>query len=149
MKKDEFVGTWRLVDAEIGTSTDANTPGQSLYGADVVGYLTYSNDGYISVHIGNANLPTSGYFAGLMKVLKLAGSTYFSYLGKYEIGKDRVVHYIEVSSHPNYFSDRQEYLFELNGDRLTLIQELPLGKNKKVIMRRNWEKQKLEVSFKE
>lgn len=107
MSDNPLVGTWKLVYAGIRSSEDVNE--QDLYGPDAVGYLMYSNDGYISGHIGNVSLPTSGFAAKVANALGVSGATYLSYCGTYKIEGSTVTNSIVISSHPNYLQGERQH----------------------------------------
>ena len=117
---DSFIGTWRLVSFEL-----RSRDGQVSYpfGEDAVGYVMYSQDGYVSFTIMSANRPkfASGDIAGGSSEEKIAAlDTYFSYCARYEVRGDRVIHHLEVSLFPNWIGADQERFFEFEGNRLIL-----------------------------
>jgi hypothetical protein len=119
MAQHPFVGAWRLVSCELRSAD-----GQVSYplGQDALGYIMYSDDGYMSVAFMGANRPqfASGHILGGTAEEKVAAhDTYQSYCGRYEIQGDRVVHHIEVSSFPNWTGVDQERCFTLEGNRLS------------------------------
>jgi hypothetical protein len=125
MTQNRFIGTWRLVSAEVRI-----TDGQISYpwGQDALGYLMYNKDGYMMVAIMSGNRPnfaSSDFSGGSIEEKAAAIDTYLSYGGKYEVKRDRVIHHIEVSSYPNWTGLDQERIFEFVGDRLEL-QSLPI-----------------------
>ena len=115
-----LVGTWRLVSFDIKSSDGRSyTP----YGPDVVGYIVYTPDGYVSVAFMSKDRPrfASGSFgAGTPEENAAAASTYTSYCGTYEFLGDRAVHRVEVSLLPNYIGSVQERFVEIDGDVLTI-----------------------------
>jgi hypothetical protein len=120
MEQERFVGTWRLLSLELRTSD-----GQVSYpfGQDPVGYIMYSEDGYMSVAFMSANRPlfaVGDILGGTTEEKVNAAETYISYCGRYEIQGDKVIHHIEVSLFPNWVGVHQERIFEFDGDRLSL-----------------------------
>lgn len=138
MSNNPLVGTWKLVRAGIRSSEDATE--QDLYGADAVGYLIYGDDGYISGHVGNVSLPTSGFAAKVIKAIGVSGATYLSYCGTYKIEGSTVINSIIISSHPNYLQGERQHEFEVRGDRLTLVQQMKVNEQIQLIVRREWKK---------
>lgn len=125
---DSFIGTWRLVSFEFRTRD-----GQVSYpfGEDAVGYVMYSQDGYVSFTIMSANRPkfaSGDITGGSIEEKAAAVDTYFSYCARYEVRGDRVIHHLEVSLFPNWIGGDQERIFEFKGNRLILrTPPLPWG----------------------
>jgi hypothetical protein len=120
MARNPFVGVWRLVSIELRSEDGRVT---YPYGRDAVGYIMYSEEGYMSVAFMNANRPkfaSGDIFGGSTEEKAAAAGTYVSYCGRYEIQGDKVVHSIEVSFFPNWTGIKQERIFEFDGDRLLL-----------------------------
>jgi hypothetical protein len=88
-----------------------------------VGYIIYTQDGYMYVAISRPNRQefTAGdLFGGSAEEKAQAASTYVSYCGRYEFHGDTVSHYVEVSLFPNWVGVEQERLVEFKGNRLSL-----------------------------
>ena len=68
MEMDSLIGAWRLLSFEF-----RNKDGQVSYpfGEDAVGYIIYSQDGYVSITIMSANRPKFGQGAYFMNVFAL------------------------------------------------------------------------------
>lgn len=120
MTANPLIGTWKLISCEFRCED-----GQTLYhwGKDAVGYLIHTEDGFMSVHIMNANRPklTSGDFISANPEEKLgAAETYVSYCGRYQIQKNQIIHEPKASSFPNLVGVTHKATFELNGNTLTL-----------------------------
>ena len=120
MAKNPFVGTWRLESCEF-RSVDGHVT--HPLGLDAIGYILYSEDGYMSVTLMPANRTrfADGDVSGGTDEEKIASAeTYVAYCGTYEIQGKTVVHHIEASFFPNWIGTDQVRSFELDGDRLTL-----------------------------
>ena len=120
MARNPFVGVWRLVSIELRSEDGRVT---YPYGRDAVGYIMYSEEGYMSVALMSANRPkfvSGDILGGSAQEKAAAADTYISYCGKYEIQGDKVVHRIEVSFFPNWIGVNLERIFEFDGDRLSL-----------------------------
>jgi hypothetical protein len=120
MERNPFVGTWRLVLLEM-----RKPDGQVSYllGHDAVGYIMYTEDGYVSVAIMSADRPkfaNGDIRRGTIEEKVAAADTYISYCGRYEIRDDRIIHHIAVSFFPNWIGVEQERVFEFDGCRLSL-----------------------------
>lgn len=121
MAQNPFVGTWRLVSLEL-----RRADGQVSYpfGQDAVGYIMYSQDGYMSVAFMSANrqkFAAGDILRGTVEEKVAAADTFVSYCGRYEIQGDRVIHHIEVSFFPNWIGVNQERFYSLDGDTLSLF----------------------------
>jgi hypothetical protein len=120
MTSNPLVGTWRLISWEI-----RSVDGQISYplGKDAVGYITYNQDGYMSVAISRPNrqkFVAEDLLGGSAEEKAQAASTYVSYCGRYKFHGDTVSHYVELSLFPNWAGVEQERLVELRENRLTL-----------------------------
>jgi hypothetical protein len=124
---DSLIGAWRLLSFEF-----RNKDGQVSYpfGEDAVGYIIYSQDGYVSITIMSANRPkfASGDITGGSSEEKISAvDTFYSYCGRYEVRGDRVIHHLEVSLFPNWIGADQERIFELEDSKLILSAPLLWG----------------------
>jgi hypothetical protein len=121
MESNPLIGTWRLVSWENRSVVD----GEVSYplGEDAVGYIMYSQDGYMFVAImrpDRAKFAAEDLFGGGAEERAQAASTYVSYCGRYEFRGNTVVHRVELSLFPNWIGIEQERLVEVTGNRLTL-----------------------------
>ena len=156
MTKNNFVGTWKLVSWE-STSGD----GQTCYpfGKHPIGYITYTESGYMSATIMKAhrlNIEVSSaelmnarkvflrpwllvtafkYIKAITRYLQ-ASANYVSYSGKYEIQAETVIHYVEISLIPDWIGTEQLRQFQFIGDRLVLVTP-PIGGNPQTL---TWER---------
>ena len=120
MLPNRLTGTWRLVSWENRASDQEIT---HPLGTNPVGYLTYDEDGFMSVSImrrDRAPFATGDLLTADADELRAAAETYVSYCGRYDLYDDRVVHHVELSLFPNWIGEDQERLVELSGSRLTL-----------------------------
>jgi len=121
MAKNAFVGTWQLVSFELRNTEDNQV--SYPFGEEAVGYIMYSEDGYMSVSIMSANRSkfASGEIRGGSVEERVAAfDTYFSYCGRYEIQQDKIVHHVETGLFPNHTGRLQERFFEFDNDKLLL-----------------------------
>jgi len=120
MAPDSLVGTWKLVSFEFRTADgQANHP----FGPDPVGYIIYSEDGYVAVTFMHADRPpfAAGDLSDGTGDEKVAAiDTYLSYCARYEVREESVMHHVVVSLFPNWAGIDQERFFELEGNRLLL-----------------------------
>ena len=121
MTDNRFVGTWKLISFE-----RRSEDGQVSYplGQHPVGYLIYSNDGYMSAVLMTANRPkwaTAGNLMDATPEEKIAAAeTCFSYCGPYEVHENKVIHHVKAGLIPNWLGSKQERFFEFEGNRITL-----------------------------
>ncbi|HEX6509132.1 MAG TPA: lipocalin-like domain-containing protein [Chloroflexota bacterium] len=135
-----FVGTWRLVSC-IWEGPDGRIT--YPYGRSPVGYLIYTDDGYMAVNFmssGRHRFASEQRFEATGQEERRARKTYQSYSGRYEVRGDRMIHHVEVSLFPNWVGRDQERIYRLEGDRLCLSTDpLPFG-NSHQIARLEWER---------
>lgn len=115
-----FVGTWRLRSmtsrAEDGTLTFP-------YGPDAVGYITYTDDGFMAVSIMSAGRPpytSDDQMGGTIGEKAAAADAYLTYHGRYTVLPDRVIHHSEICLYPNWIGADIARFYRLDGDVLTL-----------------------------
>jgi hypothetical protein len=120
MTQNQFVGTWRLVSWE-NRDEDGNV--SYPVGQDAFGYVMYTEDGYMSATVMEANRPNfavGDFLGGTPEEQAMAAQTYVAYCGKYEIQANKVIHYVEASLFPNWVGVKQERFFEFKGNLLSL-----------------------------
>lgn len=120
MERQELIGTWRLLSYE---SRDEAGHVTHPYGRDAVGYILYSEDGYVSVAIASSDRsPYLGgdILGGTLQERAEAAATYRSYVARYELLGDRVLHHFQLSLFPNRVGTTEERLIEYDGQRLIL-----------------------------
>ncbi len=121
MADEQLIGTWKLVSYQArGEDGRVSYP----VGQDPVGYIIYTQDGYMSVSIMSADRPrysSTDLLGGTDEEKVAAATTYIGYCGRYEFDANRVLHHIEVAFFPNRTGTSQERFVELAGDRLSLV----------------------------
>ena len=95
-----------------------------LFGADPIGLLIYTDQGFFSAHImgkdrENHAVPIPLRGTDAEKVA--ANDSYIGYCGSYDLEHDRVTHHVRVSLFPNWVGNDQVRQVEIEGDRLTLV----------------------------
>jgi hypothetical protein len=122
--ENSLVGTWQLLSWE-----NVDEEGNITYpfGEDAIGYVLYSEDGYMSTTLMTADRPnfqTDDVLGGTTDERAGAEKTYVAYCGEYEIqkdkDKDKVIHHIKASLFPNWVGVDQERFFEFKDVQLTL-----------------------------
>ncbi|HMV86432.1 MAG TPA: lipocalin-like domain-containing protein [Blastocatellia bacterium] len=129
--KEQFVGTWRLVEYEYLRSN-----GEQLwpFGQSPVGVIIYTAEGFMSVQIMDSERPAfvgGNRWSATLAEMAAAFQSYLAYFGGYEVCDEEgcVIHHIEGSLFPEYTGSAQKRYFEFEGNRLTLrTPPLPAGK---------------------
>ncbi len=123
---DPFVGTWKLVSWEVKQSDGTI---HYLYGKDVVGYLIYTADGYMSAEImdpdrqqNDPNFPLEMAAAQTLPDPDRARaySTYLSYCGTYTVEGNTVIHHVKAGLIPSWTGSEQVRLFKFDEGNLII-----------------------------
>jgi hypothetical protein len=113
-----LIGSWRLVSFELeGTDGSISHP----YGEELVGYLFYNEDGYMSSAFMSADRANA---QGTDLSEAGRSNTYdqfMAYCGGFTVEGDKIRHRVEVSSLAVWNGTIQERWFKLDGDRLELL----------------------------
>lgn len=138
--KANIIGNWKLVSFK--SITEDN---QILYpyGEDAVGYLTYTDQDFMSVSIMRSNrmaFEGGDIKEGTIKEKTKAIDDYLTYCGKFTIREDKIVHLIELSLFPNWIGQAQERFFKLKEDMLELSTAPFLLQGKKRTAHLLWKK---------
>ena len=116
----DLVGTWLLESWETRYAD-----GRTIYpmGEDALGFLLYSADGYMAATLSRRNRAPfrTGEMLTADLVEKVQGwDSYFSYVGRYSVVGDKVMHHIVASQYPNWIGDDQVRALVLDDNRLEL-----------------------------
>ena len=140
MRRNEITGTWRLLSYEAhGSDGSVSYP----LGRDAVGYIMYTDDGFMSVAMMTAGRRSyaDGDIRGGTDEEKLAAADgYVSYCGRYEVRGDSVFHHVEVAFFPNRVGTSQRRFMHFDGDRLLLTTPPMLMSGKEQEGRILWER---------
>jgi hypothetical protein len=120
MSDDRLVGTWRLLSFEAQDEDGCIT---FPFGQDVVGFITYTSEGYMSVQFGRADrarLSGADWAGAPSSEIAAAARGYIAYCGRYEIRDGDVVHQVESSLMPNWIGGDQVRQIAHRGDTITL-----------------------------
>ena len=117
----ELLGTWTLL-AWFNETSD----GQRLYplGEDATGYISYSADGFVFVHLAASNralYAINDPYGGTPAEDSSAIKSMISYAGPFSFHGDHVIHHVRQSSCPNWVGteQRREVSFTDTGLRLS------------------------------
>jgi len=130
---DGLVGSWRLVSFEL------EAPDGSIshpYGEELVGYLFYNEQGYMSSAFMSAGRSGASVGTDLAEAARTNSyDRFMAYCGAYSIQGDRILHQVEVSSLAVWIGTTQERWLKIDGDRLEILtaplsvdSEAPVGR---------------------
>ena len=120
MDRKQLVGTWRLLTWE---NRDETGQVSHPLGADAKGYLSYTDDGHVFVHImagHRKEFATKGLFDVTPDDCVKAYTSHISYCGPYEINDQMIVHKVDVCSYPNWIGSEQRRHARFKDGRLVL-----------------------------
>lgn len=121
MSKIKLSGIWKLI--QYTTTVDGLDEMRSLFNGKAIGYLIYTPDGIMSVHLMAANRSVAD--SKLQEKTEVADN-YGGYTGRYEVHDNIVTHYPEISSAISYIQTPQTREFKIEGNRLYLEYSHPL-----------------------
>lgn len=113
-----LLGTWKLISWQFKWENGKIT---YPFGEDAIGYLIYTEDGYMSAQIMAANRPN--YIdenAPTPAEIVAVAETCFTYCGKYQVFSDKIIHYPEVSTEPSMVGVAQERFFKIIDNQIYL-----------------------------
>ena len=125
-ESNPFIGTWKLMSWEF-TQPDGTI--QYLYGKDVVGYLMYTADGYMSAQIMDPDRQQSDPSFPLEMATgqtlpdsdrARAYGTYVAYCGTYTVEGDKVIHHVKAGLIPSWTGSDQRRRFRFELGRLII-----------------------------
>lgn len=123
--KEQVTGTWELLEY---THEDKNGERYYPFGKDAIGYLIYTEDGYMSATLSTNDRSQMNYtvtgdlHTGTEEEMAKAASTYHAYTGKYEVDEENqtVYHHMEMSLVPNRIGQIQDRVIQINGNEITI-----------------------------
>ena len=136
--KQKLLGTWELV-----SWYNLLEDGTKLYplGPEASGYISYSPDGYLFVHLsaaGRVPYRVNDPYGGTAEEDSAAIKSIISYAGTYECLPDRVIHRVTQASCPNWVGTEQVRFHRFEGDRLELSAPNAVFQGKTVTARVLW-----------
>jgi len=125
-ESNPFIGTWKLISWQVMQSDGTI---QYPYGKNVVGYLIYTVDGYMSAQIMDPDRQQSdpGFPLEAAAAQTLpepdqarAYSTYLAYCGAYTVKGNTVIHHVKAGLIPSWTGSDQVRPFRFNQGRLII-----------------------------
>jgi len=115
-----LIGTWQMLDWY-----NVTQDGQKHYplGPNATGYISYSADGYVFVHLMAADrqlYETNDPFGGSTTEDTTALKSQITYAGPYTYHGDKVIHHVTHSSFPNWVGTDQVRNINFDDDKLIL-----------------------------
>jgi hypothetical protein len=142
MNQSVLCGVWKLV--KYTTIVEKTNEMISLFNGKAIGYLIYTQNGFMSVHIMSSDRSLST--SQLQEKIETADH-YGGYTGRYEVHGNIVAHYPEISSVISYIQKPQVREFKIIGNGLHLeyshlLEEYTLLPEKQVMARSTaiWER---------
>jgi hypothetical protein len=107
-----IVGTWRLVHS---VSINADGEKEYPYGEDAIGYIYYSENGIMAVHISRKSRAEA-------KDISHIKHDYLAYFGRYEIDTEELVvrHFVEGQLFPGEHTEVLVRTYRFDGDLMSL-----------------------------
>ncbi|MBD2459735.1 lipocalin-like domain-containing protein [Oscillatoria sp. FACHB-1407] len=123
-----LVGIWKLVSVTAIHANGTVTP--DLYGANPLGYITYTADGHMMVMFSRCDRPPlsrdiQSPLSQEMQAIPIgelaqAFTSFSAYAGSYTVEGDTVRHHLDIASIPNRVGTTLVRTFTVEGDRVTL-----------------------------
>jgi hypothetical protein len=135
-----LVGTWSLLSWYNETED-----GRRLYplGEDAIGYISYSQDGFVFVHMmaGNrAAFTVNDPFGGTVQEDSGAFKSQITYAGPYRFHGNHVIHRVTQASCPNWIGTEQVRQLEFIDKRLRLSAAGAMFQGLKVTAYVDWQR---------
>lgn len=124
MHVDELIGTWLLERFEVHGPSGSRQP----FGSDARGVIVYGSDGWMSAVLSRTEQASGGglershHLDPAAKAARFDG--YLSYVGRWTIEGDEVLHHVEVALAPGVVGTVLRRRFELRERRLLLCYDL-------------------------
>ncbi|MCB1107000.1 MAG: lipocalin-like domain-containing protein [Chlamydiia bacterium] len=120
MQKSDLIGVWKLQSFAI-----QSPDGEEIYpyGKNAKGYLIYTPEGYLSVHIMSSKRPTGGEYQfkkGSNEEKIEAAENYGGYVGTYQLKEDLIIHLAELSGFTRLIGSPERKHVSLSSDQLTI-----------------------------
>jgi len=115
-----LIGTYQLVSWE-----NRHASGKVSYplGPDAQGFISYTPDGYMFVHLMARNRQPHALddlFGGKPAELQRSATSHLSYCGRFELDGNDVIHHASVCSYPNWVDTQQRRALKFHDGKLQL-----------------------------
>ena len=135
-----LTGTWSLLQW-----FNEDKAGQRHYplGPDATGYISYSPDGFVFVHMmaaSRAAYAVNDPFGGTPEEDSRAMKSQITYAGLYEVEGNKVIHRVTQASCPNWIGTEQVRDMAFVGDRLRLSAGGAVFQGQEVTAYVDWER---------
>ena len=136
---EAFVGTWKLMDYSF-IQEDGSV--QKPWGSDVVGYLIYSAEGYMSGNLSPAGRTRSHHAPQDTAVSRPRRfRDYIAYSGAFTVNStEQVTHHVEVSLFPNWIGMPQVRYYKMKDDELLLSTPPTPSEHGLVVVQLTWKR---------
>ncbi|SHG33331.1 lipocalin-like domain-containing protein [Cognatishimia maritima] len=137
-----LLGTWSLLSWYNVDETGEKT---HPFGQDVSGFIHYSEDGHVFVHMMTNQRPpfeSNDPFVASAEEYTNAFLSHISYAGRYTFSGTQVTHNVSQSSTPNWLGTEQVRHVEIDGDHLRLSARNADFQGKRVTAFVDWERVK-------
>ena len=114
--KEDIIGAWEITACE-SRSLDGQI-GPHPVGDNAVGYIIYSSDGYMSLEMmAQKRTPFTEQdpFDANEEDHAQAFRSHLSYVGKYTVNGEKIIHEVLMSSYPNFIGQKIERFVRLEG----------------------------------
>jgi hypothetical protein len=115
-----LVGTYRLIAAE---HVDADGARGEPFGPEPVGYMTYTDEGYMFVLMSRADralFAAGDILGGTVEERAAAFGDASAFVGRYRTAGNVITYELVAATYPNWVGTTQVRTFEFDGERLVL-----------------------------
>ncbi|MBW4491019.1 MAG: lipocalin-like domain-containing protein [Trichocoleus desertorum ATA4-8-CV12] len=147
-QNNPLIGIWKLISATAIHTDGTVTP--EVYGANPIGYITYTGDGHMMVMFSRSDRPPlsqdiqsplSPEMQSLpVEDLAQAFTTFNAYAGTYVLSGNTVTHQIEIASIPNRVGTTLVRTLTLSENQVTLRTPPVLSHGVETVFELVWER---------
>ncbi len=136
-----LVGTWALIATEWRRADGRHA---NPFGDGAVGILTYDDAGHMAAQVMRDDRPAvpEGHGRDIDAAMGGAFAGYIAYFGTYEIDADASVvhHRVIASAFPAWVGGEHSRRFVIDGDRLTLTDDVIASDGVEVVASTTWQR---------
>jgi hypothetical protein len=138
---NELIGTWALVSTEWKRADGRHA---NPFGEGAVGVLMYDDAGYMAAQVMRADRPAvpDGHGNDIDAAMGVAFAGYIAYFGTYEVDVEAsgVRHRVIASAFPAWVGGEHQRRFAIDGDRLTLTDDVTAADGAAVAASTAWQR---------